>query len=202
MSTNSTGDSLGNETTSWIGEHLISNILVIGITSRCTSVSFPPLLAIVGSGLSSVLLNTVGRKNSILLSGFIFFSSFLLIGVAAMSPVWAPLVLTGRAVSGLGVGLGVPATAIYIAECSSPELRGKLSSLPALLLALGVLLGYFLGIFLPWNHLALACSAPGFFLLSVIFLPESPSYLVSKGQTERAAAALCRLKGVTKESAL
>ena len=98
-----------------------------------------------GSGLSSILLNTLGRKNSILLSGFIFFTSFLLIGVADLAPDREVLVLAGRAISGLGVGLGVPSTAIYIAECSSPQLRGKLSSLPALLLALGVLLGYLLG---------------------------------------------------------
>ena len=107
--------------------------------------SFPPLLAIVGSALSSILLNFLGRKNSILLSGFFFSSSFLLIGLADFTPSRDELVLTGRAISGLGVGLGVPSTSIYIAETSSPQLRGKLSSLPALFLALGVLLGYFLG---------------------------------------------------------
>ena len=53
--------------------------------------------------------------------------------------------MTGRAISGYGVGVGMPATAIYIAEVSSPQMRGKLSSLPALLMALGVLLGYLLG---------------------------------------------------------
>ena len=55
------------------------------------------------------------------------------------------LVMTGRTISGYGVGVGMPATAIYIAEVSSPQMRGKLSSLPALLMALGVLLGYLLG---------------------------------------------------------
>ena len=109
------------------------------------TVSFPPLLAIVGSALSSILLNFLGRKNSILLSGFIFASSFLLIGLADFTANRNGLVLAGRAISGLGVGLGVPSTSIYIAETSSPQLRGKLSTLPALFLALGVLLGYFLG---------------------------------------------------------
>ena len=107
--------------------------------------SFPPLLAIVGSALSSILLNFLGRKNSILLSGFIFFSSFLMIGLADFTGSRDGLVLAGRAISGLGVGLGVPSTSIYIAETSSPDLRGKLSSLPALFLAFGVLLGYLLG---------------------------------------------------------
>ena len=55
------------------------------------------------------------------------------------------MILAGRALSGIGVGLGVPSTAIYVAECSSPTLRGKLSSLPAFLMAFGVLIGYVFG---------------------------------------------------------
>ena len=112
-----------------------------------------------GSGLSSLLLNYLGRKNSIIFSGLTFFSSFLLIGLADFTSSRDGLILAGkaesdcmmsdqfegRAISGLGVGLGVPSTAIYIAECSTPQLRGKLSSLPAVFLALGVLLGYLLG---------------------------------------------------------
>ena len=117
-----------------------------------STVSFPPLLAIVGSALSSLLLNFLGRKNSLLLSGFFFFSSFLLIGLADFTASRAGLVLAGRAISGLGVGLGVPSASIYIAETSSPHLRGKLSTLPALFLALGVLLGYLLGMMGTINH--------------------------------------------------
>ena len=175
-----------------------------------------------GSALSSLLLNFLGRKNSLLLSGFFFFSSFLLIGLADFTASRDGLVLAGRAISGLGVGLGVPSASIYIAETSSPHLRGKLSTLPALFLALGVLLGYLLGmtmtphtslscfikilpvsgIFLSWDQLALACSAPGFLLITIIFLPESPSFLAQKGREEPAADALCQLKGISKDSAL
>ena len=108
-------------------------------------VSLPPLLALISSALSSVLLQYLGRKKSIILSGFIFLSSFLMIGLAAQIPSPEKLILAGRAWSGLGVGLGVPSTAIYISECSSPQLRGRLSSLPAFFLALGVLLGYVFG---------------------------------------------------------
>ena len=108
-------------------------------------VSLPPLLALIGSLLSSLLLNYLGRKNSIILSGFIFLTSFLMIGLADLITISETMILAGRALSGLGVGLGVPSTSIYIAECSSPVMRGRLSSLPAFLLALGVLLGYVFG---------------------------------------------------------
>ena len=123
-------------------------------------------------------------------------------GLADLTASREGLVLTGRAISGLGVGLGVPSASIYIAETASPHLRGKLSTLPALFLALGVLLGYLLGIFLAWDQLALACCAPGFLLITIIFLPESPSYLAGVGKTDQAAAALCQLKGISLEAGL
>jgi MFS family permease len=100
--------------------------------------------AILGSCLSSITLNWAGRKYSIVLSGVMFFLSFLLIGLASI-PSSVEMILAGRALSGIGVGLAVPSAAIYVAECSSPALRGILGSLPAFLMALGVLIGYVFG---------------------------------------------------------
>ena len=57
------GAPLDQETVSWI-------------------VSLPPLLAIFGSVMSSVFLNFIGRKNSIILSGFILTASFSMIYLA------------------------------------------------------------------------------------------------------------------------
>ena len=45
-------------------------------------VSLPPLLAILGSVSSSVFLNFLGRRNSIILSGFILTASFAMIYLA------------------------------------------------------------------------------------------------------------------------
>ena len=104
--------------------------------------------AILGSSLSSLSLNWAGRKCSIILSGVFFF----LIGLASISSS-VEMILAGRALSGIGVGLGVPSTAIYVAECSSPALRGKLGSLPAFLMAFGVLIGYVFGRLVVGHHL-------------------------------------------------
>ena len=45
-------------------------------------VALPPLLAILGSVSSSVFLNFLGRRNSIILSGFILTASFSMIYLA------------------------------------------------------------------------------------------------------------------------
>ena len=100
--------------------------------------------AILGSCLASLTLNWAGRKYSIILSGIMFFFSFLLIGMASI-PSSVEMILAGRALSGIGAGLAVPSAAIYVAECSSSSLRGTLGSLPAFLMAFGVLIGYVFG---------------------------------------------------------
>jgi len=91
----------------------------------------------------------------------------------------------------MGVGIAVPSSAIYIAEISSPDLRGKLSSLPATFQALGVLLSYAVGLALNWHQLAWTCTAPAILLIcALFFLPESPSHLARKGEKDAAAQAL------------
>jgi len=165
-------------------------------------VSLPPLLAILGSVSSSVFLNFLGRRNSIILSGFILTASFAMIYLADFMGTPQVLLLAGRAICGFGVGLGMPATAIYVAEVSSPQMRGKLSSLPALLLALGVLLGYVLGLVLAWHHLALVSAAPGLVLVAtMLFMPESPPHLATRRRLEAGARALARLRGISREEA-
>merc|ERR1719431_2233404 len=172
---------LSNNTASWI-------------------VSLPPMGAILGSCLSYWTMNYLGRKHSIIMSGIIFFLSFLLIGMAS-TLASVEIILTGRALSGVGVGLAVPSAAIYVAECSSPSLRGTLSSLPAFFLALGVLIGYVFGIFLPWHYLAYFCCTPAVLLvISMMFLPKTPTYLARKGEKEKAAKSLARLRGTSVEA--
>jgi len=170
-SLNSTwGDALDPETASWV-------------------VSLPPLGAMLGSLLSSCTL-AYSRRASIFLSGLLFLAAFSLMGVAHLAS-FLPLVLAGRLLSGMGVGIAVPSSAIYIAEISSPDLRGKLSSLPATFQALGVLLSYAIGLALDWHQLAWTCTAPALLLIcSLFFLPESPSHLARKGEKAAAAAAL------------
>jgi len=115
-------------------------------------VSLPPLGAIIGSALSSCTL-AYSRRASIFLSGLLFLAAFSLIGFAHHVEA-LPLVLVGRLLSGMGVGVAVPSSAIYVAEISSPNLRGKLSSLPATFQALGVLVSYAVGLALDWHQLA------------------------------------------------
>ena len=72
-----------------------------------------------------------------------------------------------------------------MSECSESAYRGLLSSLPALYMALGIVVTYAFGSFLPWDDLAYFCSAFSVLLFSAMitmprleYLPGSPKGLV------------------------
>ena len=57
------------------------------------------------------------------------------------------------------------------------------------------------GIFLSWHHLAYFCCAPAVMLvLSMMLLPETPSYLARKGEEDKAASSLAWLRGTSVEA--
>jgi len=65
-----------------------------------------------------------------------------------------------------------------------------------------IIILFFAGMFLAWHHLAFVCASPGLVvIISMIFLPESPSHLISKGREDAATNALCMLQNLSGEDA-
>ena len=83
-----------------------------------------------------------------------------------------------------------------ISECSSPRIRGRLSSLTASSLALGILVTYIIGAFVEWYSLSWIMSTfPLVLLVGMIFMPETPAWLLANNQEDEARKALQRLRG-------
>lgn len=58
-------------------------------------------------------------------------------------------------------------------------------------MALGTLITYVVGSFLPWHFLSYFCAAfPVLLLISVLVLPESPAWLITNNRIEEARASL------------
>lgn len=85
---------------------------------------------------------------------------------------------------------------MYISEIAGPDVRGCLSSLLKILNQTGILISFTAGAYLDWQQLALvvAC-APIALFLSIIYLPETPSFLLLRGKDEEAAKSLQWLRG-------
>ena len=83
-----------------------------------------------------------------------------------------------------------------VSECASSRIRGLLGSLTSAFLALGILAAYVIGSFVEWQVLCFVLAAfPALLTLAMLFTPDSPSWLLSKGRDEQARNALQLLRG-------
>ena len=83
-----------------------------------------------------------------------------------------------------------------IGECSSPRVRGALGSFTAIFLALGIVVTYVIGAFVPWNVLAwILAGSPVLLVAAMVFMPETPAWLLSKGREDEARRSLQWLRG-------
>ncbi|KAF4533429.1 hypothetical protein B566_EDAN001154 [Ephemera danica] len=148
-----------------------------------------------GCVLGGYLMDLLGRRTTLLLLEVPLIAGWLLIALAG----GVPQIYAGRLLVGLGSGLvGAPAR-VYTGEITQPHLRGTLSALASVAVSLGVLIEYGGGAITSWSILAglsaaLPCTA---LLLTALCLPETPSWLLARGKTEKARNSLHRLRADT-----
>jgi len=105
-----------------------------------------------------------------------------------------------RAITGIGIGAGVPITSMYLREISTPELRGTLTILMPAAANSGYLLMYIFGYYLAWRDTCiLGLLLPFLPFVLVYFLPETPIWLLKRGRYEDASRTMCVLRGQSKE---
>ncbi|KAF5270585.1 hypothetical protein FQR65_LT05483 [Abscondita terminalis] len=133
------------------------------------------------------LIDKIGRKKTMLLSGILLFMPWLLV---IFSKSFAML-LTARLLGGFGGGITIGVVPLYIGEISEKENRGALSSLTTIGLILSTVVIYAMGPFVSYTTLAIFCaSVPAIFVITSYFIPDSPYYLIKRKQTQAAQDAL------------
>ncbi|GAB2293890.1 Vacuolar glucose transporter 1 [Dionaea muscipula] len=162
--------------------------------------------ALIGSALAFNVADFLGRRRELIAAAFLYFIGALITGLA---PDFAIMVI-GRFVYGIGIGLAMHAAPMYIAETAPSRIRGRLISLKEFFIVIGMVIGYTFGSLLVdtvsgWRYMY-AASSP----LSVVmaigmwWLPASPRWLLlcaiqGKGNLEElkeaAICCICRLRG-------
>ena len=147
--------------------------------------------ALLGGLLSSFVLR-YGRKNSLLLVSIPFSASWLLTVFASS----VEMIYCTAFLAGLCSAIVSLVSQVYISEAACPHLRGRLSSCLKIFGHLGLLSSFLMGAWLDWRQLALVCAAmPLLMLVTVQYVPETPSYLVFSGRMEEAERSLHWLRG-------
>lgn len=143
-----------------------------------------PLGAVAGSILLTPLSEYFGRKKSLVIS-CVFYTIGAIICAAATNH---HEIYAGRFLIGVGVGLEGGGIGVYIAESVPSSVRGSLVSLYQFNIALGELFGYIVGVIFfdvkgGWRYMvgsSLVFSTILF--VGLLFLPESPRWLMHKGR--------------------
>ncbi|WP_370670815.1 sugar porter family MFS transporter [Alicyclobacillus acidiphilus] len=151
--------------------------------------------AIIGSAISGPLTDRLGRKKVVLAAALIF-----CIGAigSALSPSTGVLVFF-RIVLGVAVGTASTMVPMYLAEMAPTRIRGALSSLNQLMITIGILLAYIINyVFTPsqaWRWMLGLAFVPGAILfIGMLFLPESPRWLLKHGNEQEARQVLNHLR--------
>ncbi|KAG8510365.1 Proton myo-inositol cotransporter, partial [Galemys pyrenaicus] len=152
------------------------------------------LSALAGGTLNGAL----GRRAAVLLASALCAAGSALLAAAGDKET----LLAGRLVVGLGIGLASMTVPVYIAEVSPPHLRGRLVTANTLFITGGqffasVVDGAFSGLQRDgWRYmLGLAAIPAAVQFLGFLFLPESPRWLIQKGQTQKARRVLSQMRG-------
>ncbi|CAL3970237.1 unnamed protein product [Diplocarpon coronariae] len=146
-------------------------------------------------------------------SGLALFAGIFTVGAAMMLGCnggrGLGLMYGGRVLAGIGVGGASNLSPIYISEISPPAIRGRLVCMFELGWQIGGLVGFWInyGInkTLPSNHtqwiipFAVQLVPSGMLFLGAFWLHESPRWLMTKGQREKAIKNLCWIRDLPED---
>ncbi|HVI04834.1 MAG TPA: MFS transporter, partial [Sphingomicrobium sp.] len=162
----------------------------------------------IGAFLAGRLADLFGRRNVMMLAALLFLGGALTQGFSHAHILFVIARLTG----GMAVGAASVLSPAYISEVAPAAIRGRLTTIQQIMIIIGLTIAFVVNYFLAasagvstahfwggieaWRWMYLMQAIPAaIFLVALIFIPESPRYLVSKGRDERATAVLTRLFG-------
>lgn len=167
---------------------------------------------IIGGALSGFISKSWGRKNGMMVAAVAFFLSAIgawkpeTFNIFGTLPVYSFFFY--RIIGGIGVGIASMISPMYIAEIAPANIRGKLVSWNQFAIIFGMNVIYFVNFFIAkqgneqwlltegWRWMFFSGAIPaGLFLLLLLFVPETPRFLVMKGKDDKALSVLNKISG-------
>ncbi|KAJ4223429.1 hypothetical protein NW759_006063 [Fusarium solani] len=154
--------------------------------------------AFIGAMNQGWIADWASRKRSIMIAVVIF-----MIGSALQTAALNfDMLVAGRFIGGVGIGMLSMVVPLYIGEISPPEIRGSLLVFESLFVVLGIVIAFWItystkdmSSHWSWQLPFLIQIFPGIILgFGAIFLPFSPRWLASKGREEEALENLVKLR--------
>jgi SP family myo-inositol transporter-like MFS transporter 13 len=158
------------------------------------------LFALFISPISGILADSLGRKRVVLLADI----AFILGAVMQAITFSVPGMIIGRSIVGLAVGAGSFVAPLYIAELAPAKFRGRLITLNVLFVTIGQVVAYVVGwAFTQWGRestgwrwmVGLGAVPAAVQYAVMIFMPETPRWLVMVDRKNEARGTLSKVYG-------
>jgi len=138
------------------------------------------------------LMSKVGRKFALLAYFVPLIGGWIMLTFARFA--W--MLYVGRLLLGIGIGGGGVIVPVYIGEMAQPSIRGKLLSYFQLMVTIGSLVTYVFGYYLDFFGQTLGSTIIVIiYAICILFVPETPSFYVSKTKITKAKKSLNLLRG-------
>ena len=152
--------------------------------------------AMIGAAFAGRMADKIGRRRLIMIAAVVFTVGSLL---AAFAPTIGILV-AARVIIGLAVGSAALVVPLYLSEIAPTEVRGAIASLNQLMIVSGILVAFIVNAILAssgdWRLMLGLAAVPSVVLfVGMLFMPETPRYLVHAGQEDTAHEVLEDLPG-------
>lgn len=160
--------------------------------------------AAIFSPIGGIFNNALGRKRTILISSIIFITgSVILFGAISFF-----MLLLGRLIVGIAIGMSSATIPLYLAEASPPQYRGRSVVGFQLMITFGMWIASVVGASLSYLKsslswrlmLGLAAVPAGVQFIGFYFMPESPRWLVSEGREVEAFESLTEINRQSKKN--
>ncbi len=167
----------------------------LSIADQAMVVSILLIGGLLGALSAGPIADKIGRKRAIALASVLFIIGAAMIGLSGSYA----MLLFGRFISGLGVGVISVAGPIYLAEVSPPHYRGAFVACFQLAIAIGILMSFFVNYLFAssgdWRWMFAMGIFPALFqVFALFFLPETPPWLFKNGLEGQGIKALGRLR--------
>ena len=162
----------------------------------------------IGAFFAGRLADLMGRRNTMMIAAALFLLGAVVQGIANSHTIF----VIARICGGMAVGAASVLSPAYISEVAPAAIRGRLTTVQQIMIITGLTAAFLVNYFLAakagvstarfwagieaWRWMYLMQALPAaIFLVALLFIPESPRYLVSKGRNEKATQVLTSLFG-------
>ena len=179
-----------------IFSHSISPAWVEGFT-----MSSAMLGTVLGMLIGGQLADKIGRKRAMVSAGILLVIAAIGTAVTNTLLTWNILRLLG----GVGGGVAALVSPVYISEMAPPRMRGSLVTFNQMAVVLGAFVANVTTFLLAkdlgsnpacWRWMfASGCVPTAIFLVGLLYVPDTPRWLLMKGRLEEARTVLIRVGG-------